>query len=101
MNKYFLCFLFICLSPEFVLSQTVVERNIKTGNETATVRVWIPHTTERDTITNVLYVFDADYCFDIVASHVNYLFNMCRTIPPLFVLSAFITRDKEAGHASD
>ena len=89
MNKYFLCFLFICLSPKFVLSQTVVERNIKMGNETATVRAWIPHTTERDTITNVLYVFDADYCFDIVVSHVNYLFNMCRTIPPVCVVGVY------------
>ena len=99
MNKYFLCFLFICLSPKFVLSQTVVERNIKMGNETATVRAWIPHTTERDTITNVLYVFDADYCFDIVVMSI--IFSICAARYPLFVLSAFITRDKEAGHASD
>lgn len=57
------------------------------GGDNGTVKVWGSYT--QDKITNVRYIFDAEYSSDIVVSHINYLYNVCETIPPICVVGAY------------
>ena len=63
-------------------------KTIKGGdNGTVKVKVWGSYT--QDKITNVRYIFDAEYSSDIVVFLINYLHNGYQTIPPVCVVGAY------------
>lgn len=76
-------------------AQSIIEKRITSSffeqQEERLVKIWLPEVSEKDSITNVLYVFDADYCFDIALVNVRYL---CMTgyLPPTAVVGVYYSK---------